>query len=199
MKNRETPVVYEHKVANLGALEELSEEGLIDLYYSDESQVSLQPCVPYGWQFPSEEVFMPTQKGAGLNCFALLQRNNRCFIETSEQSLNSRFIHDRLEQFSVGLKKLTVVVLDNARIHTAQTIKERIPVWQQRGLYLFYLPRYAPHLNIVETLWRKLKYEWLSPSDYLDKGHLFYQVRLALTGVGHTLFINFSEFRHTLT
>ena len=52
----------------------MSEHGLVDLYYGDESRVSVEPCVPYGWQFKSEEVFMPSAKGVGLNCFALLSR-----------------------------------------------------------------------------------------------------------------------------
>jgi len=199
LKNKENAVVYEHKREILSELEDLSEQELIDLYYGDESRVSLEPCIPYGWQFPDEEVFMPTQKGAGLNCFALLKRNNECLMETSEQNINSQFILERLEDLSVKLKKLTVIVLDNARIHTSKIIKERIKVWQQRGLYLFYLPRYSPHLNIVEILWRKLKYEWLSPLDYQEKENLFYQIRLALTGVGQNLFIQFSKFRHTLT
>ncbi len=175
-----------------------SENQLIDLYYADESRVSLEPCVPYGWQFTDEEVSMPLRKGAGLNCFALLTRGNQCLIETSEQHINSQFILDRLETFSMKLKKPAVIVLDNARIHTSRIIKERIKVWQQRGLYIFYLPRYSPHLNIVETLWRKLKYEWLSPTDYQSKENLFYQIRLALTAVGSSLFIRFSKFRHTL-
>ena len=199
MKNKERQDVYEHKVEILGELEDLSEDGLIDLYYSDESKVSLEPCIPYGWQFPGEEVFMPTQKGNGLNCFALLKRNNECLIETTQENINGQFILERLEDLSTKLKKMTVIVLDNARIHTSGIIKERIKVWQQRGLYLFYLPRYSPHLNIVEILWRKLKYEWLSPTDYQDKENLFYQIRLALTDVGQNLFIKFSKFRHTLT
>jgi transposase len=180
-------------------LENLSEQRLIDLYYGDESRVSLEPCVPYGWQFPDEEVFMPTQKGGGLNCFALLKRNNKCLIETSTENIDSRFILQRLERLSMGLKKPTFVVLDNARIHTSRIIKERIKFWQRRGLYIFYLPRYSPHLNIVETLWRKLKYEWLSPLDYQSSEQLFYQIRLALTAVGENLFIRFSRFRYTLT
>lgn len=199
MKGHEVPEVYEHKKEILGELEEFSEDGRIDLYYLDESRVSVEPCIPYGWQFPDEEVFMPTAKGNGLNCLAILGRNNQCLIETTEQNINSRFIFERLETFSIELKKLTVIVLDNARIHTSQIIKERIKVWQVRGLYLFYLPRYSPHLNIVETLWRKLKYEWLSPTDYQCKVNLFYQIRLALTSVGQNLFIKFSKFRHTLT
>ena len=192
-------MVYEHKVALLGELEKLSEQETIDLYYSDESKVSLEPCVPYGWQFPDEEVFMPTQKGEGLNCFALLKRNNECVIETTTDNITSQFILEQLEHFSTNLKKRTVIVLDNARIHTSRIIKERLPVWHHRGLYLFYLPRYSPHLNIVEILWRKLKYEWLSPNDYQDKETLFYQIRLALTDLGHNLFIQFSKSKFTLT
>jgi len=71
-------------------------------------------------------------------------------------------------------------------------------VWQQRGLFLFYLPRYSPHLNIVETLWRKLKYEWLAAKDYETRETLCYAVRLALKAVGTTLQINFSDFNLSL-
>ena len=92
------------------------------------------------------------------------------------------------------IKILTVVVLDNAPVHTAKLIRERRAVWEARGLYLFYLPRYAPHLNIVEILWRKLKYEWLSPTDYETDEGLYYQVWQGLGAVGSSLRINFSNF-----
>jgi transposase len=198
LKAQETKEVYLHKRELLGELETLAQKQMIDLFYSDESRVSLEPNVPYGWQFPDEKVFMPTTKGNGLNCFALLSRTNNCLVKTSEQSFSAQFILEQFEILSFNLRKLTVIVLDNARIHTSRIIKERIKIWQQRGLYLFYLPRYSPHLNIVETLWRKLKYEWLTPLDYQSKEHLFYQITLALKAVGNSLFIRFSKFRHTL-
>ena len=198
MKNKETEEVYLHKREILGELETLAEQQTIDLYYADESRVSLEPLVPYGWQFPDEEVFMPSAKGNGLNCFALLSRTNQCLVKTSEQTFSAQFILEQFETLSFNVRKLTVVVLDNARIHTSGIIKERIRIWQSRGLYIFYLPRYSPHLNIVETLWRKLKYEWLTPIDYQSKEHLFYQITLALKAVGNSLFIGFSKFRHTL-
>jgi transposase len=197
LKNKETEEVYEHKREILGELETLAENQEIDLYYSDESRVSLEPNVPYGWQFADEEVSMPTTKGGGLNCFALLSRTNQCLVKTGEQTFSAQFILEQFEVLSFNLRKLTVIVLDNARIHTSRIIKERVKIWQQRGLYLFYLPRYSPHLNIVETLWRKLKYEWLTPIDYQSKEHLFYQITLALKAVGNSLFIRFSKFRHT--
>lgn len=197
MKAKEIREVYQHKREILGELETLAEKQLIDLSYLDESRVSLEPNVPYGWQFPDEEVFMPSAKGSGLNCFAVLSRTNQCSVKTSERTFSAQFIFEQFETLSLNLRKLTVIVLDNARIHTSQIIKERIRIWQSRGLYLFYLPRYSPHLNIVETLWRKLKYEWLTPADYQSKEHLYYQINLALKAVGNSLFIRFSKFRHT--
>ncbi len=138
---------------------------------------------------------MPREKGKGTNCFALLSSDNRARMETTRENITAQFIFEQFEGFSMGVKKPTAVVLDNAAVHRAKTIKERKVVWQQRGLFLFYLPRYSPHLNIVETLWRKLKYEWLRPEDYADKETLHYQVWQALKAVGKSLTINFSPFR----
>lgn len=182
----------------LGELEVLSEKHLIDLYYADEATVSLEPCVPYAWQFQDEQVFMPTEKGKGVNCFALLTRDNRAVVETSTETITAQFLFEQLERLSSGLQKLTVVVLDNASVHRARIIKERKSIRQQRGLFLFYLPRYSPHLNIIEVLWRKLKYEWLAPTDYETRESLRYAVRLALKAVGMSLQIKFSDFKHSL-
>lgn len=186
------------KVEILGELENLAEHRLIDLYYGDESRVSTEPCIPYDWQFADEEVFFPAERGGGVNCFAFLSRSNKCYFETTQNSINAEFILDKLERFSFGLARPAVIVLDNASIHTAGIIKERLPVWQQRGLFIFYLPRYSPHLNIAETLWRKLKYEWLSPLDYGCRENLFYTVRQALSAVGMGLRIGFSRFNHSV-
>ena len=177
----------------------MSEHGLIDLYYGDESRISLQPCVPYAWQFKGEEVFMPSTQGAGLNCFALLSRANECRFETTTRTIDSAFIATQLESLSFGLERITVVVLDNAPPHVAKRVQERRPFWQKRGLFVFYLPSYSPHLNIVETLWRHLKYHWLRPQDYLDTQTLFYQVRQALAAVGTLLQIRFKSFQLGLT
>lgn len=178
----------------LGELERLSQSGQIDLYYGDESRVSMEPCVPYGWQFAGEAVFTPSAKGAGLNCFALLTRANDLVFETTRQRITSQFIVGQLERLSFSIKRMTVIVLDNARVHTSQQVRERRVFWQRRGLFVFYLPPYSPHLNLAETLWRKLKYEWLQPADYATADGLFYRVRQALAAVGTSLKIRFSEF-----
>jgi transposase len=197
VKGQENPEVAALKREILGELERLAEQQQIDLYYADEAAVSLEPCVPYAWQFPDEAVAMPSSPGKGVNCFAMLTRDNRALVETTRGSITAEFIFEQFERLSLQLRRLTVVVVDNAGVHRGRVIKERVVVWQERGLFLFYLPRYSPHLNIVETLWRKLKYEWLTPSDYETRETLSYGVRQALKAVGESLFIQFSGFNHS--
>jgi len=176
----------------------MAEVGLIELLYGDESRLSEQPCVPYGWQFSDEEVFMPSEKGVGINLFGLISRDNRLVFEMTAEKITSAFIIGQMEKLLDGITKPTVVVLDNARVHRSQAIRERLPYWEARGLFVFYLPVYSPQLNIAEILWRKLKYEWLSPADYLDWENLKYQTRLILSAVGSVLKINYSVFSHSL-
>ena len=76
--------------------------------------MSLQPCVPYAWQFADEQVGMPSTQGGGVNCFALLARDSRCHAEITEQSITAEWISERLDRFSLSVRRLTVVVLDSA-------------------------------------------------------------------------------------
>ena len=183
--------MYAFKREYLSHLERLSEQGRIDLFFGDESRVSLQPCVPYAWQFKDERAGMPSTQGGGVNCFALLARDSRCQAEITEQSITAEWISERLDRFSLSIRRLTVVVLDNARVHK-KAVRERCAVWQERGLFVWFLPTYSPHLNIAEVLWRKLKYEWLQAGDYSDKDTLHHAVWQALAAVGKSLKIQFA-------
>lgn len=179
-------------------METFSRDGLIKLYYGDEAGVSLEPSVPRGWQFSDERVSMPSAKGHGTNCFGLFTRSNEAVTAISEKAITADFVVEQLERLSFSIRQITVVVLDNARIHTGRKMRERIDYWQARGLFIFYLPTYSPHLNIAETVWRKLKYEWLAPIDYEDEQRLRYSVKQALNEFGRSLKINFSDFYHGL-
>ncbi len=165
------------------------------MFYGDESQVSPEGYVPYGWQFEDEQVCIESVKGKGVNCFALICRDSSIIYATSKESITSDFIVDQFEQLSFSIAKPTVVVLDNARIHTAAKVNKALDRWQQRGLFLFYLPTYSPHLNIAERLWKELKARWLKPQDYLTTESLFYAVQMTLAAVGEQLFINFAEYK----
>ncbi len=58
---------YADKVLDLNTLEKLAEQGLIDLFYGDQTHVSSEGYVPYGWQFPDEEVSILVAKGYKTN------------------------------------------------------------------------------------------------------------------------------------
>jgi transposase len=182
------------KKEQLSLLEQQAQQGTIDLFYGDESGVSEVAYVPYGWQFKEEKVGMAATHGKQLNCFGLLSRSNQFLFKTTTKAINTDFVIDFLEQVSFSIKKMTVIVLDNARIHTAHKIKERLLYWQQRGLYIVYLPPYSPHLNIIERLWKELKARWLKPHDYLSFDNLKYAILDCLKNVGVNLKINFSKY-----
>lgn len=179
----------------MALLEEQSRKGSIDIFYADESQVSTEGYVPYGWQFADERVCIESARGKHINCFALISRDNTIKYATTDQNITADFVVTQLDELSLSIAKPTVVVLDNARIHTARKVKQLLLIWQNRGLFLFYLPPYSPHLNPAERIWRELKARWLKPEDYLTSQLLFYQVNLALAAVGKSLFINFSDYK----
>lgn len=119
-------------------MESLSEQGLITLYYADESHVCSEVYVPHGWQFPNEGVSVGSQKGFRLNCWAMISRQNQCLWQGTEQTIDSQFILNQFDMLSFSIHQPTYIVLDNARIQPAKIIQKRVPFWQKRGLYLFF-------------------------------------------------------------
>ena len=174
-------------------LEQLWHKGKIDLYYGDESHICEEAYVPYGWKFSKEDVYIPSQRGARLNCFAMMDRHCRTHWFTTNKSIDADRMIDFLDSFSFTVKRKTVIVLDNAPIHRAKKLLALRPLWEKRGLNLFFLPPYSPHLNITEMLWRMLKGKWLQPRDYISPDTLFYAANRALATMGDGLMINFKN------
>src|SRR5256886_5774839 len=63
-------------------------------------------------------------------------------------------------------RKKTVVVIDNASVHTSEEFEECLPRWKKQGLIIKSLSTYSPELNLIEILWRNIKYTWLPFSAY---------------------------------
>lgn len=188
-----SPQLYAYKTEKLQELEHLNMDGKIDLYYADESHVCTEGYVPYGWQFRDENVYIPSGKAQRVNIFGMIDRNNRYHGFTTTESIDAYKVVEYFDAFSLTIKKDTFIVLDNASVHRNKKIKELRMLWEKRGLFLFYLPPYSPHLNLAETLWRIMKTKWIRPQDYASSDNLFYTVNRALAAVGDTLGI---KFRH---
>lgn len=178
----------------LSELETLSVNGLIDLFYADESHFSSQGYVPYGWQFKDERVSILVNKGYKINAFAMISRQNKCESVVTTANIDSDFIIEFLDRKSLTLLKPTTVVLDNASVHKSKKMQEMMTIWQKRNLHIVFLPTYSPELNIAETLWRRLKASYIHPEDYLTKDDLFYAVNRCLVNIGLDININYSPF-----
>jgi transposase len=53
--------------------------------------------------------------------------------------------------------RITVVVQDNGSLHTSKLAKQQWQQWQEKGLYLFFLPPYCSEMNRIEEEWHQLK------------------------------------------
>jgi len=89
-----------------------------------------------------------------------------------------------INDFCKDIDKKTVVVMDNSPMHTSETFQDNIPLWKDRGLDIFYLPKYSPELNCIEILWRFIKYEWIELDAYKSWTHLVNYVENVLQNFG---------------
>lgn len=71
-------------------------------------------------------------------------------VENFLQSLAERSSHERP----------TLLILDNARMHIAISEKQQDRWLIEHGFLLCFLPVYSPELNLIEQLWKQVKYHW---------------------------------------
>lgn len=137
-----------------------------DLIYFDESGFTLTPCVPYAWQAANSPLTLPSAHSARLNVLGFLNLRGDFQSFVIEGKVDSAVVIQCFDAYCVQLTKPCLVVLDNAPMHTSGDFAAKIKSWEEAGLYLLFLPPYSPELNLIEMLWRKLKYEWLPWSAY---------------------------------
>jgi transposase len=66
-----------------------------------------------------------------------------------------------MDSFVAQINKKTVVILDNSPIHKSKKFMGKIQEWKEKDVLIFFLPAYSPELNLIEILWRRIKYNWM--------------------------------------
>jgi DDE superfamily endonuclease len=176
----------------LTSLLSLEDKGYLKVYFADESGFSLDPTVPYGWQPCGKNVAIVPQKSKRRNVFGLMTRANEFEGYDTIGTIDSDMIIAFIDDFSCQIKQKTVLVLDNATIHHSKSFLEKIEEWKEKDLLIWFLPAYSPHLNKIETLWRKIKYEWLKPKDYLNWESFNIALDKIFNNIGTSFKVNFS-------
>jgi hypothetical protein len=159
-------LIYKAKKEELAELQIQDEAGKIDLRYVDETGFCLEPYVPYAWQEKGEQITVNSQRSKRLNAFGILNRRQELEVFLFEGTINSDIVIACIDRFSEKIKMKTVLVVDNASIHTSNVFLEKQVEWEAKGLTIFFLPTYSPELNIIEILWRFIKYQWLEVDAY---------------------------------
>jgi transposase len=162
----------------------LEDSGYIDLYFGDESHFGLTPVVPYAWQTKGNPILLPAAKGRYLNVVGLMSRKNDLFFDMLETTFNSDKAITFMDKFVSQTVKKTVVILDNAPIHKSKKFMTKVEDWKKQDVWIYFLPPYSPELNLIEILWRRIKYQWLPFDAYLSYQNLKQRLDYVLNNFG---------------
>ena len=184
LKSKRNKDEFELKQEQINELKQLEDSGYIDLYFGDESHFGLTPNVPYAWQLKDKPLLLPAAKGKFLNVVGLMSRKNDLFFQVLESTFNTDKIIDFMNSFVEQINKKTVVILDNSPIHRSNKFMAKIQEWKEKDLLIFFLPPYSPELNLIEILWRRIKYNWIPLDAYLCFQNLKERLLDVLQNVG---------------
>ena len=192
LKSLRDPDAFAQCQRELEVLQNQEAKGEIDLYYFDESGFSLTPCVPYAWQEAHDVIEIPSQKSGQINVLGFMNRSNDLHPYMFEESVHTGVVISCVDLFCETIVKKTVVLMDNASIHRSDEFEDRLPEWEEKGLIIKYLPAYSPELNLIEILWRRIKYDWLPFSAYQCLNAMSAALAAILRGFGSEYQITFA-------
>lgn len=178
-------------------LEELQRwdtQGEIDLYYFDEAGFSQVPSLPYAWSPIGQSLELPAYSHSKrLNVLGFMNRQGKLIHHATTDKVTTDVVIEAFEKLIAEkpTETITVVILDNARFHRSAKFKREGLEWLDHRVIVIYLPPYSPELNLIEILWRKIKYEWLPVSSYLSFEKLCNNVQHVLSRFGSEYRITF--------
>ena len=191
VKGKPDPEIYQQRKEALAIMLEEDKQGIIDLYYFDESGFCLTPYIPYAWQEQDEPISIESTPSKRLNVLGFMNKRNDLDAYCFEGTITSEIVIHCINEFCNYIQGPTVIVIDNASIHTSEEFQDKIPSWERKGLEIFYLPEYSPELNLIEILWRFIKYEWIEFWAYTSWNALVDYVEGTIKGFGVKHKINF--------
>jgi transposase len=180
LKDHQEPAAFQEGQRVLKALQTREAAGEIELFYLDESGFSADACVPYAWQPRGKTRALPANTPGRVNVVGLVSRQGASYFHTVETTVTSAVVAEAMAGFirSRPTDKLTVVIMDNAPPHR-KAERENQADWLLGHVWVWFLPPYSPELNLIEMLWKKIKYEWLPWAAYAN----FQTLRSALQDI----------------
>jgi len=193
LKSKRDEQNFREAQQKIQVLEKRQIQGEIDLVYFDEAGFSLDPSIPYAWQPIGEHIEVPASQSARLNVLGFMNKQNDLTPFVVKGSVDTAVAVACFNEFSKNLKKKTFVLMDNSPVHKSKEFIGNFRQWAARGLFVRFLPTYSPELNLIEILWRKIKYAWMPFSAYLSFKTLQTALENILRDFGSKYVINFTH------
>lgn len=196
LKSKRDQAAFEREQEIQRFLRQQVAAGKLRLYYFDGSGFTTTSCVPYGWQRRGETRCLPSAHSQRLQVLGFMSLDNDGFFSTVEDRVTSAAVITAFDAFAARYRDEyaqthvpCVVILDNAPVHTSRIFLAKREAWLLDGICLHFLPAYSPELNLIEILWRKIKYEWLPLDAYKSYKDRKEQVLAILAAFGkkHTI------------
>jgi hypothetical protein len=108
LRSKRDQAKFDAATVEIKALIQQHKNGGIDLCYFDEAGFTLEPSVPYAWQPTNETIEIPSSKSKRLNVLGVVNRDCEFNLLANQ------------------IKKQTVIVIDNASIHTSNEFNSHI-------------------------------------------------------------------------
>lgn len=191
-KRKRNQAAFLQAKTEIDALHAQEARGEIEVYYFDETGFNLTPEIPYAWQPKGKTIGIPSGKSKRLNVLAFCSKKLDFYQRTVQGYVDSQIVIEFFDEFSLKIEKKTVVIIDNASIHTSHKFKKELKKWERKGLHVKYLPTYSPELNLIEIVWRFIKYSWLPLDAYLSFKNLKSSLENVLNGIGTKYQITFA-------
>lgn len=182
------------KADTLSKLQLAARDGACRLVYFDEAGFAASPPVQRGWSPIGEPHRVVPQPHCRRSVLGALDFGaNLLRHETSKGTIKRSAVIQFLDQVAQdGIPgQLTVVVLDNARIHH-HIDQQTLDRWLfEHRMVLLHLPPYSPELNLIEIVWKQAKHHWRSFVTW-TKETIDSEITKLLGGYGEKFQINFS-------
>lgn len=193
LKSKRNEEDFERSKALILQLIKMEKDKEINLRYFDESGFSLVSNVPYAWQKKGEYIELPSSRSTSLNVLGFLSRDCQLESFVFTGSITTDVVTACFDEFALkcNTDKPTIILVDNAPTHTSNKFDQKTIEWCHKGLIVVPISRYSPELNIIEILWRKIKYEWMPFSANNSFKELEKSLFYILKSVGSQFKINF--------
>ena len=130
----------------------------VEVLFIDAVHPEHNTMAAYGWIRKGQQRRLKTNSGRQrLNLHGAINAESMEMTVIESESINRDSTIQLLEMLDkkYDYAKEVIVILDNARYHYSQEIRELVE--QSPRLKLVYLPVYSPELNLIERVWRFFK------------------------------------------